>query len=109
MIVKKHHGMLWVCHTPPLVINPTQASKIISPDTISSLYSISEFRDSSNLKILLHCDRLPSLINDFMHKERSSTFREISNPVNSSLDVIRPHVFGSIYTESNNTQVSTVL
>ena len=75
----------------------------------SNLYTVSELCYSSNSEVLLYFDRLSTLINDFMNKEGSSAFREVSNSINGSFDVIRPHVLRSVYPESNYPNINTVL
>ena len=37
MVVDEDHGMLGVSHTPPLVIHPTQLTKLLVLDTVCYL------------------------------------------------------------------------
>merc|ERR1719430_2558385 len=109
VVVNEDHGVCGIGHTPTLVIDSCQTSKVVAIDEIGHLETVTEFCNTTDTKVLLDLDGLATLVNHLMDKEWPSSLGQIRHPVYGALDVSRPHVLRGVDPEPNHTHVDAVL
>merc|ERR1719370_1829417 len=109
VVVHKDHRVCWVRHSPALVVDSCQTSKIVAVDEVRHLQTVTEFCNTTDTKVLLDLDRFTPLVNHLVDEERPSSLREIWHPVYGALDVSGPHVLCGVDPEPHHSHVDAVL